>query len=311
MKLAGLSVDVDSVASHLEGYGFERPPDDGAAYRIAIPRALELFEKVGARATFFLIASEAEANAEAVREISSRGHEVASHSMTHGLPFADLSEERSRSEIVESKALLEKISGQLVEGFRAPSWDTDPDLVARLGRAGYRYDASAYPSVLLPLLRRSIAARSANGSVRTRSGLWDGVFGPTGVHTITSGESTIYEIPVATTPFVRLPHYHTLRYVLPEPVFRAIGVAARSRRGPTTYQFHAVDFLCTEEDRLDERIARHPGMNVALPRKLALAEESLRALSGSRRVVPLRDIINSVDGARSGRRTPKTLRFEN
>ncbi len=296
MKYAGLSVDVDSVASHLEGYGFERPPDDGSAYRAAIPRALDLFEKLGTRATFFLIAAEAEEHADTVREIIRRGHEVASHSMTHGLPFTDLSEERSRSEIVESRALLELISGDRVEGFRAPSWDTSPDLIARLCRAGYRYDASAYPSILLPLLRRSIAARSANGSVRTRSGLWDGVFGPTEVHRIASGDGTICEIPVATTPIARLPYYHTLRYVLPEPVFRLIGAAARSRRGPTTYQFHAVDFLDTGKDQLDKRIARHPGMEVALPRKLALARESLLALSGSRQVVPLRDIVDSLDG---------------
>jgi len=296
VRLAGLSVDVDSVASHLEGYGFERPPDDGSAYQTAIPRALELFDRLGARATFFLVVAEAEAHTETVQEIIRRGHEVASHSMTHGLPFANLSEERSRSEIVESRALLERISGDRVEGFRAPSWDTDPDLIARLVRAGYRYDASAYPSILLPLLRRSIAARSAVGSVRTRSGLWDGVFGPTGPHRIAAGDGTIYEIPVATTPFARLPYYHTLRYVLPEPVFQLIGAAARSRRGPMTYQFHAVDFLDTGKDQLDPRIARHPGMEVDLHTKLALAEQSVRALSRSHRVVPLRDIVYLLEG---------------
>ena len=72
MKLAGLSVDVDSVASHLEGYGFERPPDDGMAYETALPRALDLFDELGARATFFLIAEEAEAHPETVREIVRR-----------------------------------------------------------------------------------------------------------------------------------------------------------------------------------------------------------------------------------------------
>lgn len=303
MKLAGLSVDVDSVASHLEGYGFERPPDDGAAYRVAIPRALDLFERTGARATFFLIAAEAETYADTVREIVRRGHEIASHSMTHGLPFANLSEERSKSEVVESKALLERISGDRVEGFRAPSWDTDGDLISRLVRAGYRYDASAYPSILLPLLRRSIAARSAGGSVRTSSDLWDGVFGPPRPHRIAAADGTIYEVPVATTPFLRLPYYHTLRYVVPQPVFRLIGAAARLRRCAITYQFHAVDFLGTAEDQLDERIARHPGMGVTLSRKLALAQESLVTLSHSRRVVPLRDIADSLDGVQSGRRS--------
>jgi len=301
LRLAGLSVDVDSVASHLEGYGFERPQDDGSAYSTAVPRALDVFDRVGARGTFFLIAEEAEKHTDTVREIVRRGHEVASHSMTHGLPFANLTEERSRSEIFDSKVLLERISGARIDGFRAPSWDAGADLIAELERAGYRYDASAYPSILLPLLRRAIASRSAGGAVRTVSGLWDGVFGRTGPHRLTVGNRTIYEIPVATTPILRLPYYHTMSYVLPGPAFRLIGIAARARRCPISYQFHAVDFLDTAQDDLDERIARHPGMELSLSTKLTLAQDCLQRLGRARQVVPLREIVDSLDRPPAGR----------
>ena len=287
-RIAGLSVDVDSVASHLEGYGFDRPEDDGAALQIAVPRAMDLFESLDARATFFLIAGEAERQPDVVANIAERGHEVASHSMTHDLPFANLDDERARVEIEESKTLLERLAGEEIVGFRAPSWDADPDLRTRLVRAGYHYDASAYPSLLLPLLRREIASRSSAGSVRTSSGLWDGVFGPTGIHQLETAAGPIWEIPICTTPWARLPYYHTLRYVLPGPVFRSIGAWARTRRGPVTYQFHAVDFLGAEEDGLDPRIVRHPGMQVDLRAKLKLAETSLRELGAVREIVPLR-----------------------
>jgi hypothetical protein len=297
MKMAGLSVDVDSVASHLEGYGFDRPQDDGTAMRLAVPRAMDLFERYEARATFFLIGCEAESYPDAVREIADRGHEVASHSMTHRLPFATLDNERAQEEIIDSKELLLRLSGEEVVGFRAPSWDADTTLCERLARAGYSYDASAYPSILLPLLRRSIASRSETGSVRTTSGLWDGVFGPTRVHRMSTPGGPLWEIPVSTTPGARLPYYHTLRFVLPRSAFKAIGAWARSRRGPVTYQFHAVDFLDTEEDGLDPRIARHPGMKLALSAKLALAEDSMRTLGRTRRIVPLKEIIDTVDGA--------------
>lgn len=297
MKLAGLSVDVDSVASHLEGYGFDRPEDDGMAMRVAVPRALDLFERLEARATFFLVGREAESFPDRVREITDRGHEVASHSMTHRLPFASLDEHRAHEEIVDSKELLERLSGTSVVGFRAPSWDADATLCERLARAGYQYDASAYPSILLPLLRRSIASRSEGGSVRTMSGLWDGVFGPARVHRLSTPGGPLWEIPVSTTPGARLPYYHTLRYVLPRTAFHVIGAWTRSRRGPVTYQFHAVDFLDTQEDGLDPRIARHPGMESVLSSKLALAEESLRSFGRSRRIVPLKEIIRTLDGA--------------
>jgi peptidoglycan/xylan/chitin deacetylase (PgdA/CDA1 family) len=175
MILSGLSVDVDSVASHLEGYGFEREADDGAAYRIAIPRALDIFESFHARATFFLIGEEAAAHPECVRDIVRRGHEVASHSMTHELPFANLSAARAEREIGDSRRMLTALADTEVVGFRAPSWDADPALLTRLAAAGYRYDASAYPSILLPLLRRAIAARADTGDVRTGSALWNAI----------------------------------------------------------------------------------------------------------------------------------------
>ena len=82
MRSAGLSVDMDSVASHLEGYGFPRPPDDSLAYTVALPRILDHLRRAGARATFFLIAEEARSNPEAVRRIVAEGHEV-------GVPLDD------------------------------------------------------------------------------------------------------------------------------------------------------------------------------------------------------------------------------
>jgi len=292
MKLAGLSIDVDSVASHLEGYGFERPPDDGKAYTLAIPRALDLLERSGARGTFFLIAEEAARFPVVVRDIAERGHEVASHSMTHGLPFSNLSEERRTREVNDSKTLLESLSGEEVVGFRAPSWDLSPDLFDALVEAGYRYDASSYPSLLLPLLRLSVAKRSSTGRTKTASSLWEGVFGPTKVHLRGRGERELVEVPICTAPFTRLPYYHTLRFLLPGPAFAALGCLARTRRGAITYQFHAVDFLDLEGDGLDARIARHPGMKVAFDRKRALADSAIRELVRRRRVVPLAEIVS-------------------
>lgn len=295
MKLAGLSIDVDSVASHLEGYGFERSTDDGSAYRLAIPRAMEVFEGLRARATFFLVAEEAARHANTVREIVRRGHEVASHSMTHRLPFADLGDERAEHEVIGSKLLLEKLSGQRVDGFRAPSWDAGDDLLDRVAAAGYTYDASAFPSILLPLLRRSIASRSSDGRTRSSAGNWDGVFGPTEPHLVK--DRGVWEVPICTTPIARLPYYHTLRFILPPPAFRLLGAWARTRSGPVTYQFHAADFLGRKEDDLDARISRHPGMNRGLTEKLALAEECVSPIARSRTVVPLRELVESLSSA--------------
>lgn len=291
MKPAGLSFDIDSVASHLEGYGFPRPPDDGVAYTVGIPRILELLARTGAHATFFLIADEARRHSGAVSRITEEGHEVASHSMTHRLPFRELEPEARRLELRGSKVLLEDLTGQEVTGFRAPSWDFGPWLAEELVTSGYRYDSSAYPSVLLPFLRAAVARRGSRSNHRTGSPVWAAALGPRGIHRMEAGGGSLVEVPMYTIPWVRLPYYHTLRYIVPDGVFRCIRRCAQSHRGHVWYLFHAVDFLSLDADGLDHRIVCHPGMAVPLEKKLELAAESVRALGHRRAVVPLRELV--------------------
>lgn len=290
MSLAGLSVDVDSVACHLEGYGFERPGDPGEAYDLAVPRALDLFDRLGTRATFFLIAQEAERRPAVVRDIVRRGHEVASHSLTHTVPFLAQGTESNRLEVGESKRILDEVSGTSIEGFRAPSWEGSAGLRRELSAAGYAYDASAFPSILLPALRWSVARLSPNARRIDVPGTIRGIFGKTEPWLEQNGKDPFVVIPLATTPVFRLPFYHTMRFLLPASVFASIERTTLRRRITPTYVMHAVDFLGVEEDDLDPRISRHPGMSLGVDAKLAVAEQAVRALAGDRSVVPLREI---------------------
>jgi peptidoglycan/xylan/chitin deacetylase (PgdA/CDA1 family) len=276
--LAGLSIDLDSVASHLEGYGYPRPRDNGAAYTIAVPRILELLARTGARATFFLIAEEAREHPGMVRRLVEDGHEVASHSMTHPLPFRDLDPEATQRELSASKALLEDLAGL--------------EVVA----AGYRYDGSSYPSILLPLLRASVAwrgNRSKNGSNRIG---WSAMLAPRQIHRIDTSGGSLIEVPMFTVRGLRLPYYHTLRFVLPDGLFRVLRRYAQAGSQPVWYQLHAVDFLSLSTDRLDRRIACHPGMELPLSRKLDLAADAVRALGQERTVIPLRTLVENTFG---------------
>lgn len=302
MKLAGLSIDVDSVASHLEGYGFERRPESssekaGSAYEVAVPRALDLLERTGARATFFLIGEEAREHGGAVSEIARRGHEVASHSMTHRLPFADLDDQSLSYELSDSRHLLEELAQAPVVGFRAPSWDLSDRLIQALVEAGYRYDASTYPSILLPFLRRAVARRSPTGRSRAKTRAWSAAFGPAGLHEIGSADRPLVEVPMGTAPGLRLPYYQTMRFLMPQWAFAILRRFAHARRGPVTFSFHAVDFLGLDEDRLDPRIARHPGMKLSLKEKLDAARRSIDELS-PHRVLPLAELVAQRFGAR-------------
>jgi hypothetical protein len=293
-RLAGLSVDVDSVSVHLRGYGVEDAPEDGLHYRLAVPRMLELFGAAGVRATFFLIADEAERHPAVVRSIVAAGHEVGCHSATHRLPFDISAPEVARREVHEARQRLAELAGEDVVGFRAPSWGATDKLLAELVAAGFRYDASSFPSWMLIALRWSISRRSQPEHGPARSSLTEGLFERANPHVVVRRNgAALAEMPLCTVPFARLPYYHTLRFLLPEPVFGAIGALARMRRTPS-YIFHAVDFLDLAADGLDQRIDRHPGFDRPLARKLELARRSVADLARGRQVVPLRAISEDV-----------------
>jgi polysaccharide deacetylase family protein (PEP-CTERM system associated) len=108
---------------------------------------LDLFDESKIRATFFVLGGVARRSPELIREIAGRGHEVASHGMSHKLVFNQTPEEFA-SETYESKALLEDIIGASVLGYRASTYSiTNRSLWALdiLNEAGFAYDSSIFP----------------------------------------------------------------------------------------------------------------------------------------------------------------------
>ena len=92
-------------------------------------------------ATFFVLGWIAKRLPHLVREIATRGHEVASHGHSHRM-CNGLADSELRSELGDSKHLLEDITGTEVAGFRAPNFSVDDRVLSILQESGYRYDSS-------------------------------------------------------------------------------------------------------------------------------------------------------------------------
>jgi polysaccharide deacetylase family protein (PEP-CTERM system associated) len=110
-------------------------------------RLLDLFDESSIRATFFVLGWVAKRSPDLIRDIHRRGHEVASHGMSHKLVYNQTPEEFA-SETYESKALLEGIIGERVLGYRASTYSiTRRSLWALdiLSEAGFTYDSSIFP----------------------------------------------------------------------------------------------------------------------------------------------------------------------
>ncbi len=110
-------------------------------------RLLDIFDGASIKATFFVLGWVAKKSPQLIREIHARGHEVASHGMSHKLVF-NQSPAEFAAETYESKALLENLIAAPVLGYRASTYSiTKRSLWALdiLKEAGFQYDSSIFP----------------------------------------------------------------------------------------------------------------------------------------------------------------------
>jgi len=93
------------------------------------------------KATFFVLGWLAKRLPHLVREIHSRGHEVASHGYHHDLWYKQAYQDLKK-DLSDSKKLLEDILGEQVRGCRAPNFSINDDILKIIQECGYLYDSS-------------------------------------------------------------------------------------------------------------------------------------------------------------------------
>lgn len=286
-----LSCDVDTIDRHLQGYGFPDEAPDGLVYRTAVPRILDLLDELRLSCTFFVVARDALEQVDLLRELVARGHEVASHSWHHEQPFHEHGDAELTYELVASRRAIAHATGEPCVGFRAPAWDVDDRILDAIARAGYRYDASLFPTPLLVLSRATVALRSERKRDVLSMTVLRHAFAPAVPHTVGPPGRELLEIPASVSPLTRLPYYHTFGYMVPRLVFEGIYRDVRRGGGPISYEFHAADLLDFRSDGVDERLARHPGMALPLAKKRAFLRDVLGRLRDDYRMGTLREAL--------------------
>ncbi len=150
--LNAMTVDVEE---HFQVSAFEGTldrkcwPEMASRVEANTDRLLELFDRSGVRATFFILGWVAERHPEMVRRIAGAGHEIGSHGYSHRLIYNQEPEE-FRLETERSKKILEDASGTAVEGYRAASFSivrANAWALDILAGCGFRYDSSLFPVI--------------------------------------------------------------------------------------------------------------------------------------------------------------------
>ncbi len=110
-------------------------------------RVLDLLEARHVSATFFVLGWVADRHRALVREIQSRGHEVACHSYAHQVIYT-MDREAFRADVRRAKQALEDATGATVLGYRAPTFSVVEQTLWALevlAEEGFRYDSSIFP----------------------------------------------------------------------------------------------------------------------------------------------------------------------
>lgn len=237
-------------------------------------RLLDLFDEFQIKSTFFVLGWVAQRSPQLIREIHRRGHEVASHGMSHKLVYNQTPAEFA-GETYKSKALLEDLIGEPVLGYRASTYSiTKRSLWALdiLKEAGFAYDSSIFPihhdAYGIP------DAQPIPGLVETPKG------------------AQIVEFPMSTAPMlgVRLPvsgggYFRLLPYSLTRAGLRKLN---QKLQRPFIFYLHPWE-IDPQQPRVKTKLLSKLRHYTNLDR----CEGRLRQLIGEFRFAPVRDVLRS------------------
>jgi polysaccharide deacetylase family protein (PEP-CTERM system associated) len=138
--------DCDQILARRFGNARWDRPWEGFERQLA--RVLDLLDALEAKATFFVLGMTARNHHDSVRELASRGHDIAAHGFDHRPVFSQRPDE-FRCDVERSLELISSLTGQRPVGYRAPGFSfgrATPWAFEVLADLGFRYDSSLYDS---------------------------------------------------------------------------------------------------------------------------------------------------------------------
>lgn len=136
---------------HLLDFDATRTENEWSKYEVRIhknvDRILNILDETDTRATFFIIGWVAKKYPEVVRKIAEK-YQIGTHTMSHQLVWQQ-SQQEFRQDVESSIKLLQDITGQQVDCFRAPGFsirESEAWAFNILAELGIQYDCSVFPA---------------------------------------------------------------------------------------------------------------------------------------------------------------------
>jgi hypothetical protein len=309
-----ISVDLDNYQDYRSLLDPDGEEHAHSFYPDAVPRFLDLLDRHGLRATFFVIGRDT-AVAEHrrwIRSISERGHEVGNHSFSHPYNFRALSRQEKRDEIERGDAAIADVIGERPVGFRAPSCEIDCETLAILGERGYLYDSSVFPTPVmwafmvygkLFIRHGSYQLGEATAALAPSTPYLPS---PRRLHRrrgqAESGAPAVLEIPFSVSTPLRIPFYSTLLRRLGPGFFSWLLRRYGGRRRELHALFHLIELAEFDDTPLGRAYERAPALAVSLASRQRFLDHCFAQMAGAGEPATLRELaLAHLEGDARGR----------
>lgn len=144
--------------------------DDGGSAK-NVRSVIDTLDKYNVKATFFFVGSFIEKNPELIKDIVSRGHDVANHSYSHP-ELTKLSYAKVKNELLKSQTLLKNITGQEMKPYLRPPYGSHNSTVLKAAAdTGHSHivmwnvDTEDWKGKTPMQLTKHVVSNSGNGNI--------------------------------------------------------------------------------------------------------------------------------------------------
>lgn len=310
MRLAAISVDLDSLPHYCRIFGLpESLLDDRArnlVYETAVPRFRELFQNVSVPGTFFAIGEDLERaeNRDAMKAAHAGGVEIANHSYSHDYALSRRDVDSIREDVRRAARLIESATGHAPRGFRAPGYTLSSATYRALLAEGVGYDSSVFPAVPYYALKAGVMGALALLGRPSKSVLDSpsvllaptAPYRPDPERPYSRGAGEVLELPVTVSPGARVPFIGAFALMAPMPVVKAVYATLKST-AVFNFELHGVDVLSGTDGIPDELLSSQRDLRIPVSEKLDRLGQIFTWLKRDFDVVTLSTVAERVGGS--------------
>lgn len=279
---ACVTVDLDTTRFYRDIHGLPARHTTGpdATYTLGVQRLLALFAQCGIRSTLFVIGEDVEPHLAMLKRAHKQGHELGNHTYHHRYDLRAQTHATICQDIERGEEALARITGKPPRGFRTPGYNIDAQIFEELERRGYLYDSSVFPCPPYYFAKGAIMAGMALRGKPSRSMMTPAamMLAPTRAYRPSSSNiwrahqrsTRMWEVPMCLVPGVRFPLIGTSLHLVGTKGFGALLPLLRRRyRRLLQLEFHAMDFMDSSDEGMQELVGIQPDLKIPWAEKRA------------------------------------------